>query len=62
MSYKEQVKLRLKLIDAMINVYQAMPHQIGIPSSEVNDTISALIVWKNETELLLNSLTSHDEA
>lgn len=62
MSHKEQIELRLKLIVAMINVYQAMPHQIGISDSEIKDTISALTIWKDETELLLNYLTSHDKA
>ena len=62
MSHKEQIELRLKLIVVMINVYQAMPHQIGISDSEIKDTISALTIWKDETELLLNCLTSHDKA
>lgn len=54
MSYKEQIELRLKLIDCIINVYVVMPHQKGISKSEIEETISALDEWKRETEALLN--------
>lgn len=56
MSHKEQIELRLKLIDAMITVYQTMTHQVGISNTEIDDTISALNIWKDETLLLKEAL------
>lgn len=52
MTRKEQIELRLYLLDHMINLYQGMPHQNGTPKSEINDVLAALITWKEETLLL----------
>lgn len=52
MTRKEQIELRLYLLDHMIKLYQGMPHQNGTPKSEINDVLAALITWKDETLLL----------
>lgn len=57
MSYKEQLKLRIILINAIIGVYQSMPHQIGISNKDIHDTLEALNIWKEETEILLSNET-----
>lgn len=55
MTHKKQIELRLYLIDHMIKLYQGMPHQIGTPKSEIDDILSALNIWKDETILLKNA-------
>ena len=57
MSRKEQLKLRLILINSIISVYQSMPHQIGISNKDIHDTLEALTIWKEETEILLSNET-----
>lgn len=52
MTRKEQIELRLYLLDHMIKLYQGMPHQSGTPKSEINDVLATLITWKDETLLL----------
>lgn len=55
MSHKEQIELRLLIIDSAISIYSTMPHHPFMSKKDVENTISALIAWKEETELLLRS-------
>ncbi len=57
MSRKEQLNLRIILINAIIGVYQSMPHQIGISNKDIQNTLEALNIWKEETEILLSNET-----
>lgn len=52
MTCKEQIELRLYLLDNMIKIYQGMPHQNGTPKSEITDVLDTLNIWKDETLLL----------
>ena len=55
MTPKEQIEFRLYLLDHMITLYQGMPHQIGMSKSDINNTLNALNIWKDETLLLLKA-------
>lgn len=52
MTRKEQIELRLYLLDHIIKIYQGMPHQNGTPKSEIADTLAALNIWRDKTLLL----------
>lgn len=54
MPYREQIELRLKIIDCAISAYSTMQHQIGISNADIRNILSSLISWKEETELLLH--------
>lgn len=52
MTCKEQIELRLYLLDHMIKIYQGMPHQNGTPKFEIADVLATLNIWRDETLLL----------
>lgn len=54
MPYKEQIELRLKIIDSVIFEYSTMQHNPFMSKKDIENTLYALILWRNETELLLH--------
>lgn len=54
MSYKEQIEFRLRIINAAISEYSTMPHHPFISKTDIENILSALFIWKEETELLLH--------
>ena len=54
MPYKEQIELRLKIIDSVISEYSTMQHNPFMSKKDIENTLYALILWRNETELLLH--------
>lgn len=53
MSYKEQIEFRLKIINTVISEYSTMSHHPFLSKADVENILSALVTWKDETELLL---------
>lgn len=53
MSDKEQFELRLRIINVAISVYKTMPHDPFMSKADMENILSALNTWKEETELFL---------